>query len=725
MSSFCPYTVASTQLFDSPISTAAPLGMFTKVQNKLPRVSFDTVGADVPVSTNKFYSNLFLGKRNMGVWTIPYMLWVPRDPATASNFGASISHATEDKRVFGDNPNDNPIRFYINALGINSVTFGAQEFSFSRSTTTLSNPTHVSVELNLHADVSQYGLDTKRLQMPLYQGMGFITGRYKDLTPKLTTGVLFRKFEELQSPRSGLQKWRITEEDNSIWLLYAYSETGTRLNLSLRSNSEISASSSFTGFLQISKLSKDGTQNAGLEGVIDSTAGAFPIGMEISGVAEGTVGTYHFKWTRYGSNNANGLLTYALKHHLDSEVTAMRTGLQLNSPTKGNSEALIGDSWTLVEPSMPTGTGFFWGTPFTAAQIAVIKPILEQELAQDMGGQTYLNSMYFSGKGFQKFAQLLIVAARIGQQDLARRGLERLKSAFQPFLTNKQQFPLVYDLTWRGVISGAMFTNGDAMSDFGNGYYNDHHFHWSYFLFTGAAIAQLDKELNNNQAWLQTNRPWFETLLRDMANPSSSDPWYPVSRAFDWYNGHSWAKGLFESADGKDQESTSEDMNCGYAIKLWGNVVGDAKIEGRGNLMMALMKRSFNEYFLLKAGNKAHPWNFIANKVTGILFENKVDHSTYFGANIEYIQGIHMIPLTPASAYYRDAQFCREEWDQWFSNRTAGINDGWKGILYANVALFQPQSSWLFFAQEGFKNEWLDGGASRSWYLAQAAGKWL
>lgn len=54
MSSFCPYTVASTQLFDSPISTAAPLGMFTKVQNKLPRVSFDTVGADVPVSTNKY-----------------------------------------------------------------------------------------------------------------------------------------------------------------------------------------------------------------------------------------------------------------------------------------------------------------------------------------------------------------------------------------------------------------------------------------------------------------------------------------------------------------------------------------------------------------------------------------------------------------------------------------------------------------------------------------------
>jgi endoglucanase Acf2 len=38
---------------------------------------------------------------------------------------------------------------------------------------------------------------------------------------------------------------------------------------------------------------------------------------------------------------------------------------------------------------------------------------------------------------------------------------------------------------------------------------------------------------------------------------------------FDWYHGHSFAKGLFESADGKDEESSSEDAFFAYAIKMW------------------------------------------------------------------------------------------------------------------------------------------------------------
>ena len=43
------------------------------------------------------------------------------------------------------------------------------------------------------------------------------------------------------------------------------------------------------------------------------------------------------------------------------------------------------------------------------------------------------------------------------------------------------------------------------------------------------------------------------TLVRDASNPSTNDGYFPVSRSFDWYHGHSWAKGLFDSGDGKDQ----------------------------------------------------------------------------------------------------------------------------------------------------------------------------
>lgn len=123
------------------------------------------------------------------------------------------------------------------------------------------------------------------------------------------------------------------------------------------------------------------------------------------------------------------------------------------------------------------------------------------------------------------------------------------------------------------------------------------------------------------------------------------------------YHGHSWAKGLFESGDGKDQESTSEDAFASYALKMWGKISGDSSMDARGSLMLAIQARSFQHSFLMERDNQVQPPEFIGNKVTGILFENKIDHATYFGANIEYIEGIHMIPLSPVSALTRTRRF--------------------------------------------------------------------
>jgi endo-1,3(4)-beta-glucanase len=144
-------------------------------------------------------------------------------------------------------------------------------------------------------------------------------------------------------------------------------------------------------------------------------------------------------------------------------------------------------------------------------------------------------------------------------------------------------------------------------------------------------------------------------------------------------------------------------------------------MEARGNLQLAVQARSIKNYFLMESDNTNQPAGFIKNKATGILFENKIDHTTYFGGNIEYIQGIHMIPLNPSSAYTRRRRFVEEEWDTYFSNgRAEQVQGGWKSILKANQALFGPQASYDFFANPNF-DEPLDGGASRTWYLAYSA----
>lgn len=90
--------------------------------------------------------------------------------------------------------------------------------------------------------------------------------------------------------------------------------------------------------------------------------------------------------------------------------------------------------------------------------------------------------------------------------------------------------------------------------------------------------------------------------------------------------------------------------------------------------------------------------------------------------NPEYIQGIHMIPLNPCSALIRRPKFVKEEWETYFSNvRVDQVGGGWRGILYANLALIDPGTAYSFFNQEHFDWGWLDGGASRTWYLAYCA----
>lgn len=218
----------------------------------------------------------------------------------------------------------------------------------------------------------------------------------------------------------------------------------------------------------------------------------------------------------------------------------------------------------------------------------------------------------------------------------------------------------------------------------------------------------------------------MNALVRDYANPSTADRFFPVSRAFDWYHGHSWAHGLYESYDGKNQESSSEDSLSAYAIKMWGRTIGDANMQARGNLQLAINARAIKTYYLYEGNNAVQPSNYIGNRCAGILFENKLHHTTFFGSNLEFIQGIHMLPLLPSSTLTRTKRFVAQEWEDFYSRgRVDQVAGGWRGVLYANLALTNPQASWNFFSQPNFDPGWIDGGASRTWYLAYAAGMYL
>ncbi|KAF3308158.1 hypothetical protein TWF173_001680 [Orbilia oligospora] len=717
-------TPAADDIMDQPISTNAPPAMFER-KNDHPVDRLGVINMDgVPVGTNKFWANLILGNGNLGVFTQPYQVWINKDPAM---WGLSISHIDAPQIVTGPDPNANPVQYYFNPVGVNSLTFSALELSPMTSTVTVEALKPQSALVQIWVDRSRWPA-TRRLTVPLVQGMGFVTGRYREITPKINSGVLIRNLSYVGTITGGgmpRQKWRVTLMDGKEWRIYATANAGSReLQLRLVNSSTIVASGTYSGAVQIAKL-----PNTALEKVLDDCAGTVVTDAVVSASVSAAVGTYTFTFVKQGGSVSNAAFMYAFPHQVASfdgvTRSKLQAGLQLKSTTKGLMTAIASNSWTLLEPNMPVSVGWLPGSfrKWNARQLAVIRAATVSEIGFDVINGSNLPSQYFSGKALAKYAQILLVASDVlKDKALVERGLLNLRTAINRFATNKQKFPLVYDSKWGGLPSSSWWVTRNPDEDFGNAWYNDHHFHYGYFIYAAAVLVHVERTHTGSSPWLAQNSAYVNTLVRDVANPTPKDKYFPVSRSFDFFNGHSWATGLYARADGKDEESTSEDYNFSYAMKLWGNVIGDKNMEARANLQLAILKRSFNSYFLLSSDNRHQPANFIQNKVTGILFENKVDHTTYFGNQIEYIQGIHMLPLTPISPYIRSKTFCYEEWQRFFDGRTETMNSGWKGVLWANAAIFAPNAAFNFFAGQGFQASWLDDGASRTWYLVFAAG---
>ena len=676
------------------------------------------INGNAPIQTNKFYANFFLGNRNQASWTHPYSVAWSKGGGVAASWGIAISHIEQSRLVYGDG---NPSKFFFNPVGIQSVILSARELG---NNTVMTTDTLRAFSANVNLSPQASGPTT--ITFPLVQGMGFVTGIYNNATPLIQSGVFFKTLTfSGHLHGSSTVRYIVTLEDGTVWLIFMSPNDGsTPPTLTLASNSAIVGARQFSGAIQVSK-NPNGNQS---QAFYDECAGSYPLRGSIAGSTSSAVGTYQLSWTK-GGNITKPLLMFALPHHqqqMSPTFSAQsRAALQLQTTTKGMAAGVVGDIWTLTEHSLPYDMGFAPWTPQHRSQDKLsptvkhfIRNVSAYEIAENINAQTNLNSMYFSGKGLAKFAFTVYAAQMANCSDVASAGLLQLKNAFSHFVNNTQIFPLVYDNVWGGIVSSCSYTTGDPGCDFGNTFYNDHHFHYGYFVYTAAVIGALDPQ------WLQqgTNRAWVNTLVRDYANPVSGDARFPFSRNFDWYHGHSWAHGLYESADGKDQESSSEDGMASYAIKMWGHTIHDANMEARGNMMLAIQARAFRCYYLLENGNTIEPPRFVGNKAIGILFENKMDHTTYFGNKIEYIEGIHMIPLNPSTTLTRTRPFVQEEWQQYFSNgRADQVQGGWRGILYANLATVDPKTAWNFFAQDDFKQEWLDGGASRTWYLVWCA----
>ncbi|CDK25285.1 unnamed protein product [Kuraishia capsulata CBS 1993] len=706
MSTFATPATTSGSLFTA-IATSSP-----NFPNKSSPVSIPSgVSSSGPIETNNFYGNILLDDQTSYVYTHPYVVWYSNSSGTE---GLAVNYSTASQRVSGPGTTA-PVEYFLSPAGNKCLVLGASEFDSSMSLK-IDTPKRFSVNAKFAS--AKYGTMT----CPLLQGIGFVTGVYDDLTPVIHSGVGISSVSGGTAPRSGINKYVIKLSNDTTWTMFVTVPSGQSLSFSLDGSSKIVGSNSVSGaVVQIC---------CGTDSSFDSAAGCYPTACTLSGSVSGSKGTYALSYTTSGTSNSGKTLMFALPHQVDSftsTTSGSKTSAELTDTVHGTVVGYLTKKFEMSE-TLPTSMSLApfttisgWSKPnYTSAQLSAIKTAAEADANDDVASLSNLDSMYYSGKILDKFAYVLYTIYYVLEDEsLAKTFLAKMKTAMERFTGNNQTYPLAYDTTWKGIVSEAGLS-GDSGADFGNTYYNDHHFHYGYHVHAAAIIAKVDKDLGGS--WLSDNKDWVNALVRDYANPNDSDSYFPVFRNFDFFIGHSFAHGITVYADGKDEESSSEDYNSIYAMKIWGDVIGDTNMVNRANLILSIMRRSIGTYMLYKDDNSVEPSNFIGNKCSGIKFENKIDHTTYFGTNEEYIHGIHMLPITPVSSWIRDPTFVKQEWEEKLSSLIDSVSSGWKGVLMLNVALYDPQEAYSFFSGSSFSSDYLDDGQTKTWCLVYSAG---
>lgn len=139
----------------------------------------------------------------------------------------------------------------------------------------------------------------------------------------------------------------------------------------------------------------------------------------------------------------------------------------------------------------------------------------------------------------------------------------------------------------------------------------------------GAVIAKLDHH------WGQKYKPHLYTLIHDYMSMDAHH--FPRLRNFDCFVLHSWASGLTEFADGRNQESTSESVHAYYAAALVGLVYNDFGLLNVASTLCALETRSSRLLWHVPSTSTLYEPEFVkGNRIVSVLWSTKRDSGLWF-----------------------------------------------------------------------------------------------
>jgi len=243
------------------------------------------------------------------------------------------------------------------------------------------------------------------------------------------------------------------------------------------------------------------------------------------------------------------------------------------------------------------------------------------------------NDSYYAGKQLARAATLLDIAEQLGQTQASTQLKSILNDAFAKRLNGEYFY---YDTTLKGVAADT--------KAFGSEDFNDHHFHYGYFIYAASILGKYDSNFVENY------QKQVNLLVADIASYAPS-PNFPVDRYYDAYAAHSWAAGLAPFIDGNNQESSSEAINAWNGVALWATLTNNVTLQTSADWMLS------NEAATAKAAwrtvDTSLPYlkNF-TSPLTSLNFGGKRTYSTFFSDQANAKLGIQLIPMSPMMAQY-------------------------------------------------------------------------
>ncbi|MFF5447632.1 glycosyl hydrolase [Streptomyces sp. NPDC012888] len=287
---------------------------------------------------------------------------------------------------------------------------------------------------------------------------------------------------------------------------------------------------------------------------------------------------------------------------------------------------------------------------------------------------------YWTGKALGRLAQLVPLAEQIGETAIRDRLLTLLKGRLQDWLTAGGANEFSYDRTWK-TLTGYPASYGSDTE------LNDHHFHYGYYVYAAAIVAQYDPGWAADSAW----GGMVKTLIRDTANPSRTDSAFPFLRGFDVYAGHSWASGHQGFAAGNNQESSSESTNLSAALVLWGSATGDTGLRDLGSYLLATEGEAIAQYWF-DADGQVFPASF-GHDTAGMVWGSGAAYATWWTANPEEIHGINVLPVTGGSLHLGGHKDAIRRNIAEMERENGGPAAEWRDVLWEFQSLADPAAA--------------------------------